>query len=57
MKTIENRGFFTTPTAMGRSVSIKSPARFKIANKFNGFEHISYGTALNFYSNSQLHWQ
>jgi len=46
MKTIENKGFLTTPSAMGRSVAVTSPASFQIANKTNGFEHVSYGTAL-----------
>ena len=47
MKTTENKGFLTTPNPMGRSVAVKTPANFQIANKINGFEHISYGTALN----------
>ncbi len=46
MKTIENKGFFTTSDAMGWSVPVKTPAALQIANKINGFEHISYGTAL-----------
>ena len=32
---------------MGRSVPLKTPIRFQIANKINGFVHVSYGTALN----------
>jgi hypothetical protein len=32
--------------AMGRSVPLKTPIRFQIANKINGFVHVSYGTAL-----------
>jgi hypothetical protein len=47
MKTIENQGFLTTSDAMGRSMLVKSPSSFTIANKINGFEHISYGMALN----------
>jgi hypothetical protein len=47
VKTIENQGFLTTPSSMGRSVAVKAPTSFQIANKINGFEHISYGTALN----------
>jgi hypothetical protein len=47
MKTIENKGFLPIPNAMGRSVSVKTPAAFQIANKINGFEHVSYGTAVN----------
>jgi hypothetical protein len=31
---------------MGRSVPLKTPIRFQIANKINGFVHVSYGTAL-----------
>ena len=46
MKTIENQGFLTTPNAVGRSEAVKMPANFKISNKINGFEHVSYGTAL-----------
>jgi hypothetical protein len=46
MKTIENKGFLATSDAMGRSVPVKAPAAFQIANKINGFVHISYGTAL-----------
>jgi len=46
MKTIENQGFLTTLNAMGRSVSVETPAAFQKANKINGFVHISYGTAL-----------
>jgi hypothetical protein len=46
MKTIENKGFLTTSDAMGRSMLVKSPSSFTIANKINGFEHISYGMAL-----------
>jgi hypothetical protein len=34
---------------MGRSVAVKAPTSFQIANKINGFEHISYGTALKYY--------
>lgn len=26
---------------------VKTPAIFQIANEFTGFEHVSYGTALN----------
>jgi hypothetical protein len=48
MKSIENKGFLTTPSAMGRSVAVKLPANFQIANKISGFEHISYGTTLFF---------
>ena len=46
MKNIGNQGFLTTPNAMGRSVPVKMPAAFQIANATNGFEHVSYGTAL-----------
>jgi hypothetical protein len=46
MKTIENQGFLTTPKAMGRSVQVKMPAVLRIANKINGFVHVSYGMAL-----------
>jgi len=46
MKIIENQCFLTTPNAMGRSVPAKTPAAFQIANEINGFEHVSYGTAL-----------
>jgi hypothetical protein len=46
MKTIENKGFLTDPNAMGRSVAVKTPANYPIANKINGFMHVSYGTAL-----------
>ena len=46
MKTIENQGFLTTSSAMGRSVSVRSPSSFKIVNKINSFERVSYGTAL-----------
>jgi hypothetical protein len=46
MKTIENQGFLTTSGAMGRSGPVKKPSSFRISNKINGFEHISYGTAL-----------
>jgi hypothetical protein len=48
MKTAENKGFLTFLNAMGRSVPLKTPIRFQIANKINGFVHVSYGTALNF---------
>ena len=47
MKTTENKGFLTSPNAMGRSVAVKLPVAFQKANKINGFEHIFYGTALN----------
>ena len=47
MKTTENRGFLTTLNAMGRSVAVKTPSNFQIANKINGFKHVSCGTALN----------
>lgn len=46
MKTVENKGFLTTQNAMGRSVPVKTPATFQITNEINGFEHVSYGTAL-----------
>ena len=46
MKNIGNQGFLTTPNAMGRSVPVKMPAAFQIANETNGFEHVSYGTVL-----------
>jgi hypothetical protein len=46
MKTAENKGFLTFLNAMGRSVPLKTPIRFQIANKINGFVHVSYGTAL-----------
>ncbi len=48
MKTTENKGFLTSPNAMGRSVAVKLPVAFQKANKINGFEHIFYGTALYF---------
>jgi hypothetical protein len=47
LKTAENKGFLTFLNAMGRSVPLKTPIRFQIANKINGFVHVSYGTALN----------
>jgi hypothetical protein len=47
MKIFENQGFLTTPNAKGRSVPVKMPAAFQIANKINGFEHVSYGMALD----------
>jgi hypothetical protein len=47
MKTIENQGFLTTLNAMGRTVPVKTPAAFQIANKINCFEHVPYGTALD----------
>jgi hypothetical protein len=31
---------------MGRSVPVKTQVNLQITNKINGFEHISYGTAL-----------
>ena len=46
MKTAENKGFLTFLNAMGRSVPLKTPIRFQIANKIKGFVHVSYGTAL-----------
>jgi hypothetical protein len=46
VKIIENKGFLTTPNAMGRSVAVKAPSSFKNADEINGFEHISCGTAL-----------
>ena len=46
METIGNQGFLPTLNAMGRSVPVIMPAAFQIANEINGFEHISYGTAL-----------
>jgi hypothetical protein len=52
MKTIENQGFLTTPNAMGRSVPVKMPLAFQITNEINGFVHVSYGTALNWFQNS-----
>src|ERR1017187_6738527 len=58
LKTAENKGFLTFLNAMGRSVPLKTPIRFQIANKINGFVHVSYGTALErvqsqvFYTNS-----
>ena len=67
MKTTENKGFLTSPNAMGRSVAVKLPVAFQKANKINGFEHIFYGTALNQYHEfavwgwgtalSELHYQ
>ena len=55
MKTTENKGFLTSPNAMGRSVAVKLPVAFQKANKINGFEHIFYGTALKqFYRFSLL---
>jgi len=30
-------------------VSVKTPAAFQITNEINGFEHISYGTALKIF--------
>jgi hypothetical protein len=39
LKTAENKGFLTTPNAMGRSVVAKSPVAFQKANKINGFAH------------------
>jgi hypothetical protein len=46
MKTIGNQGFLTISNATGRIVSVKTPSAFQIANKINGFEQISCGTAL-----------
>jgi hypothetical protein len=46
MKPIENKGFLLMPNAGGQRVPVKTPPTFQIANKTNGFEHISYGTAL-----------
>jgi hypothetical protein len=46
MKTIENKGFLPVPHAIGQSVPVKTQHTFQIANKINGFEHISYGSAL-----------
>jgi hypothetical protein len=46
MKISENQGFLATPNAMGWDVPVKMPAVFQIANKINGFKHVSYGTAL-----------
>lgn len=46
MKTIEYQGLLTTPSAMGRSVPVKSPSRFTIVNEIKGFTHNSYGMAL-----------
>ena len=55
MKTIGNRGFLRTLNAMGRRVPVNTPPAFTIANKINGFEHVSYGTALNqFYENISI---
>ena len=56
MKTTENKGFLTSPNAMGRSVAVKLPVAFQKANKINGFEHIFYGTALNFFR-YQFRWE
>jgi hypothetical protein len=47
MKKIENQGLLTSPNTMGRNVPVKTPTAFQIANKINGFVHISYGMALN----------
>src|ERR1035441_2641107 len=49
LKTAENKGFLTFLNAMGRSVPLKTPIRFQIANKINGFVHVSYGTALFYF--------
>ena len=46
MKTAENKGFLTTPSAMGRSEAVKSTVDYEKANKINGYMHVSYGTAL-----------
>jgi len=46
MKTTGNKGLLTTPNAMGQSVAVKTPPNFTIANKINGFVHVSYGMAL-----------
>ena len=54
MKTTENKGFLTSPNAMGRSVAVKLPVAFQKANKINGFEHIFYGTALFNYEKTTL---
>src|ERR1017187_9278962 len=49
LKTAENKGFLTFLNALGRSVPLKTPIRFQIANKINGFVHVSYGTALYYF--------
>ena len=46
MKNLENKGFLPIPKSMGQSVPGKTPGAFQIANKINGFIHISYGSAL-----------
>src|ERR1035441_643878 len=53
LKTAENKGFLTFLNAMGRSVPLKTPIRFQIANKINGFVHVSYGTALEIFRNKK----
>jgi hypothetical protein len=51
MKTIENKSFLPVPHVIGQSVPIKTPHVFQIANKINGFEHISYESALVWFHN------
>src|ERR1035437_9157226 len=46
MKTIKEKFFLPTPNAVGRSVAVKTPTTFRIANKTSGFEYVFYGTAL-----------
>ena len=46
MKTLENMGFSQLLHSVGWSVWVKPQAKVTKANKINGFEHDSYGTAL-----------
>ena len=40
VKNIENKGFFRVSERDGMGVVLKTPIRFQIANKINGFAHI-----------------
>ena len=47
VKYAENMGFSMVFDPMGRNESAFRPVRFTIANEIRGFEHISYGIAVN----------
>ena len=44
----ENKGFLTTPNAMGWSVVVKPPTDFQNTHKISGFKHVSYGMTVAF---------
>ena len=46
MKTLRNQAFSPVLDPVGRNVATKTGSDVRNTNKINGFEHVSYGTAL-----------